>query len=95
MAIIANYHFINEHLDQIFISSLHIKISNDDMNIFIYTKTIYFTKYKEKTELLNLTFTNKKEAIEYIINNIQKKYTSNINDNFDNIINQINNLNFK
>ena len=83
MILTENYVF-----DQI---NVTIKIDIDTSHIFIYIKTIQFIKkYKKNTELLNLMFTNKTDAINYIINNLQNKY----NNDFQNIIDQINNLKF-
>jgi hypothetical protein len=93
MSITSNYQFIYQNLDKIF---LHIKISHDDTQIYVYTKTIYFGKYKKNTEFININFTNKKEAIKYIINLQQKyNYIENYIENYkmqiDNLITFINN----
>ena len=81
MILTENYVF-----DQIHVT---IKIDIDASHIFIYIKTIQFIKkYKKNTELLNLMFANKTDAINYIINNLQNKY----NNDFEDIKKQINNL---
>jgi len=83
MILTENYVF-----DQIHVT---IKINIDASHIFIYIKTIQFIKkYKKNTELLNIMFTNKTDAINYIINNLQNKY----NNDFEDIKKQINNLKF-
>jgi tetrahydromethanopterin S-methyltransferase subunit A len=83
MILTENYIFDDMRVD--------IKIDIDSTHIFIYIKTIQFIeKYKKNTELLNLIFTDKIDAINYIVNNLQNKY----NNDFESIKKQINNLDF-